>query len=157
MSITSWRTLTSTGALILLLTASARSPSAQAPEKKKTAAEPGCSAASLRGAYAFSLVGANLVRGVQYALVGQFTADGVGALTGKGTQSIDGSIARKPFKGKYEVAADCTGTATISFQEGGSSLDFFIADGGADIRLITTGQGTLESGSAVPVAARRSR
>ncbi len=112
-----------------------------------------CSAETLTGAYTFSITGVNVTHGVQYMLVGQFTTDGAGSLTGKGTQSIQGAVSRQTFTGVYQVDADCSGTATITFDQGvSSSMDFFIARHGKEVRLITTGQGTLESGSATRVA-----
>jgi hypothetical protein len=109
-----------------------------------------CSEETLSGGYAFSLSGTNFgLGGIQYLLVGQFTSDGNGHFVGKGTQSIQGHVARVTFTGDYAIEAGCSGTATLTFDGGVSAtLDLFLADGGHEVRFIDSNQTTLEAGSA---------
>lgn len=111
-----------------------------------------CSASALSGAYGFSITGTNYASDVSWALVGRFSADGVGVFDGSGTQSVKGKIGRVKFTGKYEVRADCSGSATLQFIGGPpAALDFVVVDNGQEVHLIVADQGTLETGVAKKV------
>jgi hypothetical protein len=117
-----------------------------------------CSKGTLSGTYAFTVGGKNFAIGVDYVIVGQFTADGRGRFVGKATDSVQGNIARVTFTGDYSVAPDCSGSATFVFDNGLSTgLDLFLADEGREVRIIDTDDGTLESGSATSLDSDRRR
>lgn len=108
-----------------------------------------CSEATIEGPYGFSITGTNYASDVSWALVGQFSGDGAGVFNGSGTQSVKGRISRVTFTGKYEVKADCSGQAMMSFVGGPSAaIDFVIVADGQEIHLIVADQGTLETGTA---------
>jgi hypothetical protein len=50
-------------------------------------------------------------------VVGQFTADGRGNLSGSWTLSSTGAISTGTFTGSYVIAANCTGTLTFSAED----------------------------------------
>lgn len=52
--------------------------------------------------------------------VGQFTADGLGNLTGSQTVNQSGTILAQTFTGTYSVKTNCTGNITITITGGGS-------------------------------------
>jgi len=116
-----------------------------------------CSDATIAGRYGFSISGKNLgLGGIDFILLGQFTTDGAGTLTGKGTQNVEGEINRLPFTGEYHVNNDCSGVVTITFSSGiAANLDFVIVNGGKEVLLIASDPGTLETGTAKRIAARR--
>jgi hypothetical protein len=99
-----------------------------------------CSKASLVGTYGISWGWPQaLYDGSENeaAVVGQFTADGKGNLTGTETVSYESSIQTVSVKGTYTVAANCTGTISIS-------PDFFNiylngSNGGFQMTLTTAG------------------
>jgi hypothetical protein len=119
-------------------------------------AEPAaCSGASLSGGFGFRLLGTNFRQEVprEYALVGQLAFDGAGALTGSGTQSSRGVIKAVQFIGKYQLAADCSGTASISFPGmPPANLYIVVVDGGRAVNFIIVDDGILESGTATKIA-----
>jgi hypothetical protein len=105
------------------------------------------------GSYGFRITGTNNAVG-QYALVGHFSADGVGHFSGQGTQSVNGTVDRPSFTGTYSVSPDCSGTATFTFPDGTvAPLDLVIEAGGRQIEIIVSGQngkntGEIETGTA---------
>lgn len=112
-------------------------------------AQEGCTNASLYGQYGFSVKGTNVALGVPYAIVGRFVPDGQGNFTGTGTQSVAGIIASFSFDGTYEINADCTGSAAFMFPGGGTSkLIFILVQGGNEIFIMDTDQGSVETGIA---------
>jgi hypothetical protein len=111
-------------------------------------AEDTCSDATLNGDFGFSLAGHNLVSSVQFAYVGRFSADGNGSFNGTGMASTSGNIQRLTFAGKYSVAADCTGSATLSFRPGLIiKLEYVLVDGGRDAYVLIADTGVVEYGS----------
>jgi hypothetical protein len=76
-----------------------------------------CSNASLKGVYGY-FHGRYQGGAVLRAIVGQFTADGVGGLSGgKWTMSFNGAITTGSFLGSYNVASDCTGFLNFSTED----------------------------------------
>lgn len=108
-----------------------------------------CSDSHILSGYGFSIAGTNIEQHLQYALTGTFEADGRGHFTGNGMQSISGDVSRAVFTGTYHVNADCSGSATFTFEKGATaSLYFALVNDGSEIFIIDSDQGTLETGSA---------
>jgi hypothetical protein len=76
-----------------------------------------CSNASLTGTYGIAWGWQQELYNApndQAYVVGQLTADGKGNLTGSETVSLDGSVSTVSVTGTYTVAANCTGTISLS-------------------------------------------
>lgn len=113
---------------------------------------PHCSNANLGGGYGY-MVNGTTSNAEQYSLVGRFVADGKGVVKGGGVQAVNGVISRPTFTGTYTVNANCTGTANLTFDFGGSApLEFIIVDDGKTVDIIVAGanggQGQNEVGTA---------
>jgi hypothetical protein len=81
-----------------------------------------CTNASITGVYGITSVGLN--GSLQPASsVDQITVDGAGNLTGSSTKSIDGTIVTYTFTGTYQIAKNCTGTATFTNQNAQTEHD----------------------------------
>jgi hypothetical protein len=114
-----------------------------------------CSNASLRGSFGYTSVGNLLETGGfppavvgPFAEVGRQTFNGRGATQGTATLSANGNILGVTFKGTYEVKANCTGSMTFLVDPLGPpdvTADFVIDDDGAELRVIITGAGVVES------------
>jgi len=95
-----------------------------------------CSNANLSGGYGYTVNGTS-ASAQPYSLVGRFVADGKGGVTGSGVEAFDGVISRPTFTGTYVVNANCTGTANLTFNSGGSApLEFIIVDDGKTVDII---------------------
>jgi hypothetical protein len=114
-----------------------------------TAASAACSNASVNGVYGITSVGLN--GSLQPAAsVDQITVDGAGNLTGSSTKSIDGSIVTFTFTGVYTIAANCTGRATFTNQDGSTEHDnIFLNNGNTGAFLIQTDSNHVQSSIAV--------
>jgi hypothetical protein len=111
---------------------------------------PGCSNASLTGAYGFTLSGNNISASVAYSVMGRFESSGAGTFTGDATESVNGLVVRNSFTGTYAVNSNCTGSAVLTFGGGeNSGLDFTIVADGNEVLLIDTDSGTNETGKAI--------
>ncbi len=113
-------------------------------------AQSGCSAATLQGAYGFSLSGffydPNGFQGV-YAAAGRAVADGSGGITGTQTINLDGTPSRGvSFAGTYNINADCTGTMNID--SGNSNFDLVVTSGGKEISLVDYDPNFMLTGTA---------
>jgi hypothetical protein len=109
----------------------------------------GCSESTLRGDYAFSIDGqilagpkAGLLRGVAMTHF-----DGDGGLSQVDFTTINGvpiGTDWRPGTGSYEINADCTGKAQISFTDGSPTLKLrlVVADRGDQVRTIVEGNAT---------------
>jgi hypothetical protein len=75
-----------------------------------------CSNATLKGTWGY-YHGRPLGIFNVYKLVGQFTADGRGNLSGSWTLSSTGAISTGTFTGSYAIGANCTGTLTFSTED----------------------------------------
>ena len=81
-----------------------------------------CSLGHSAGNWAFTDNGTVLGIGPRTA-VGVFTMDGAGNLTnGVATSSLNGSVAQETFSGTYTVNSDCTGTASVTIDSGGTEV-----------------------------------
>jgi hypothetical protein len=116
----------------------------------------GCSASTLRGDYGFSVEG-QVLAGPQPLLVGAVAMthfDGDGGLSQVDFATINGvptGTDWRPGTGTYEVNADCTGKAQISFTDGSPTLRLrlVVADRGDQIRTIVEGNATGSFGTRV--------
>ena len=109
----------------------------------------GCSESTLRGDYGFSIDGqilagpkAGLLRGVAMTHF-----DGDGGLSQVDFTTINGvpiGTDWRPGTGSYEINADCTGKAQISFTDGSPTLKLrlVVADRGDQVRTIVEGNAT---------------
>ena len=112
-----------------------------------------CSNASYRGDYGFTATGTT--PGGAIAIVGRFTADGHGNISGTQTRSTSGTfvgIFHDTYTETYTVNTDCTGSSTKTLTSGGNAInfDFVILQGGRKIRSIE-----LIEGVAVTLVADR--
>jgi len=107
-----------------------------------------CTLRSVRGDFAYLVQGTNLAIGLVSA-VGRVSADGAGSLLATDTLSVEGTILRRTITGTYTIEPDCTGSVTFSDNFGQTThLDYVLADGGDEIRLIQTDQDTIITGTA---------
>ena len=111
----------------------------------------GCSNASLEGSFGFTSTGTSLAVPPPFAgpfgEIGRQTFDGRGNTEATATLSANGNIVRVTVQGTYVVNPDCTGSMTLYVFELGSSFnaDFVIDDDGAELRVILTDPGSVET------------
>lgn len=107
-----------------------------------TAADKGCSNASLTGTFVRRDTGTILSPATiagPIAVVGTFTFDGNGSLTGAGVQSQNGNISHGTSTGTYTVNPDCSGTIINQGSGGHSShYSFWMDNNGNEIQYICT-------------------
>jgi hypothetical protein len=110
--------------------------------------DPGCTAATLQGSYAYSRTGIFIAEGPA-AANGVVIFDGQGNLAGADTSSVNGVITQRAFKGAYDVEADCTGTAKFELTDGELvTLALQIVSARGEVQFIQTDAGTVVTGSA---------
>jgi hypothetical protein len=106
------------------------------------AADKGCSNFTLQGTFSRHDTGTILAPAAiagPYALVGTFTFDGNGGVTGATTASQNGTIGHGTQTGTYTVNPDCTGTIVVHGSAGFSShYSFVIDDSGNEFQYICT-------------------
>jgi hypothetical protein len=142
MMVKRWLAVVTVGILTLCLTPPAH-------------AEDTCSDATLNGDFGFSIAGHNLASWAEFAYVGRFTADGSGSFSGAGVASTDGTIQRLAFTGKYSVASNCTGSATLSYRPGlVIKLEYVLVDGGKEGFVLVADAGVVEYGSIKRIGVR---
>jgi hypothetical protein len=110
----------------------------------------GCTNASLKGEFGFSITGTNAGVG-PFATVGRFVSDGKGNITGVATEAILPVIGpNQAFTATYTVTSECAGSAVLTFTDSGAAthLNFVLVDRGREILIIVTDRGAVESGSA---------
>jgi hypothetical protein len=114
----------------------------------------GCSNATLKGAYAFSVLTVAAPQGVPNVVVGLTTFDGRGGLTQMDYPGDSGlSAFRTGQTGTYIVNSDCTGFSTVNLG-GGAVVEtaFVISNGGRSTHGVVA-EFTLE-GTAAPIQSR---
>jgi len=105
-----------------------------------------CSNATLKGVWGFTFSGIG-GDGTPRAIVGQATADGAGNLSGTLTKSKDGTIVTGTFTGTYSVAKNCTGSLTVTDQDGEVRDANFVFDNSKKgFQTIQTDSGRVISG-----------
>ena len=95
------------------------------------AVDKGCSVVTLLGTFSRHDTGTILAPAAiagPFALVGTFTFDGSGNVTGATTSSQNGKIGMGTQNGTYTVNPDCTGTITVKGSGGFSSHYSFVVD-----------------------------
>jgi Tfp pilus assembly protein FimT len=106
----------------------------------------GCSASTLRGLYAFTASGFNIVGGVAQpkAIVELIRFNGDGTLTvPEATVSINGNVTQSlpNGSGTYTIRADCTGSLAFG-SSGGPTYDIFVGFRSSVLYMIQTGPGS---------------
>jgi hypothetical protein len=106
-----------------------------------TAANKGCSNASLTGTFAYTVTGSFVAAPAPvlgpYAEVGTQTFDGAGTTTTVGTSNTNGGVAPAASTGTYTVNNDCTGTFILPIAPGIAAHYFFvIANDGAAYQAV---------------------
>ena len=120
-------------------------PRAQAGEHSE------CSNASLQGSFGFTNTGTNIALppplAGPIAQIGRQTFDGRGNTDATATLSANGNIFRVTVQGTYVVNPDCTGSMALFVSPFGITVnaDFVIDDDGAELRVILTDPGVVES------------
>jgi hypothetical protein len=111
-------------------------PAAKADDK-------GCSTASLKGTFAYTMTGVG--KAGPFAEVGTQSFDGRGATTAIATLSQNGNIVQVTITGTYTVNPDCTGILTLLVAPFGVTVHnfFVIADGGSEFQAIETEPGVV--------------
>lgn len=114
-----------------------------------------CSAATLNGAYTYTLrggyIGDQFGDVFDFAAAGRFVADGNGGFSGAETTSQGESIARAtPYTGTYTVNDDCTGAMIFLNSQGKviANMDIVITNVAKEIEMIESDDGTNISGRA---------
>lgn len=104
-----------------------------------------CTNATIKGTYGILSTGLN--GSLQPASgVDQIVADGAGNLTGTATKSIDGTIVTFSFTGTYNIATNCTGTATFTNQDGTLEHDnIYLNNGNTGAFLVQTDNNHVQS------------
>jgi hypothetical protein len=113
-----------------------------------------CSNASLQGSFGYSSTGTLLDSYVPppfagpFAEIGRQTFDGKGHTDATASLSANGNINQNvAIGGTYAVNPDCTGSMTLNIPSLDATVhaDFVIDDCGAEIRVIGTDSGVVES------------
>lgn len=113
----------------------------------------GCSDATLDGSFGYSSTGTLLPSYVPppfagpFAEVGRQTFDGKGKTDATATLSSNGNIQAVTIEGTYKVNPDCTGSLALYVVQFATTIhaDFVIDDDGAELRVIGTDSGVVES------------
>ena len=117
----------------------ARTPLFQMP---RVMAQNGCSPATIAGNYGFGTEGTVSVLGgkMEIAQLGNMEFKEGGTLTGSYTVSVRGiPNVTGDFTGTYQVAADCTGSATIDAGGEKSLVNFVVGNKGNTLSTASTG------------------
>ena len=108
----------------------------------------GCTDQALEGRYGFNgdgyftssnVLPAPIGSFVPLADVGVFVSDGQGKITGSDTVSSGGEVIPRTFMGTYNVNSDCTGSAALQFNPGGTVDVAIVLDSrGDEVRALQT-------------------
>ncbi|MFY0567482.1 hypothetical protein ACN28E_27165 [Archangium lansingense] len=108
-----------------------------------------CTPRMLKGTYVYANDG-YIVTGserVPFAQAGGEHFPGDGTLTGSATVSTNGEITRITYTGTYTVEPDCSGTATLTDNLGGTAhFDIFVTKNGESTSFIQTDPGYVTAG-----------
>jgi hypothetical protein len=87
------------------------------------------------------------------AALSRFVFDGNGAMTGSGAASLDGTPVVRTFAGTYAIRPDCSGSATITSDLGGTiTVGLVLLDQGATGYFVGITPGMTLNGAATRVA-----
>ncbi|WP_164008580.1 hypothetical protein [Pyxidicoccus trucidator] len=110
----------------------------------ETSMNSACKPSMLKGNYIYANDG-YIVSGsdqVPFAQAGHDFFKGDGTLTGAATINTNGVVTRIVYTGTYTVAPDCSGTATLLDNLGGTAhFDFFVTKNGAALAYVQTDAG----------------
>jgi hypothetical protein len=105
-----------------------------------------CSNTNLNGVYGY-YHGRPGGSGSLRVLVGQFTADGQGNLTGSWTMSLSGTISTGTFTGTYSIAKNCTGTLALSNEDiGPANFNIVLDQDNRGFQMVQTDNGVTQPG-----------
>jgi hypothetical protein len=115
-------------------------------------AKAACSNATIKGGYGFLLTGTNATS--LAAVVGQFTADGNGGLTGSETVSNNGVISSSvPLTGSYSINSSCAGNARLSASGlSAAKYSLTVVSAGKQIEMVDADTGITQFGYALAQA-----
>ena len=98
----------------------------------------------LKGNYVYANSG-YIVSGptqLPFAQAGHDFFQGNGTLTGASTVNTNGEVTRIVYTGTYTVKPDCSGSATLNDNLGGTAhFDFFVTKGGEVLAYVQTDAG----------------
>lgn len=110
-----------------------------------------CSVASMSGGYSYAVNGSVFAPNLTtYAsVIGAFTADGKGNLSGADTISENGIVqANRPFTGTYLVNSNCTGSISANYSGSLASFAAVLSQSGNRVDFMQIGAGTVGTGVA---------
>jgi hypothetical protein len=121
------------------------------------AANPRCTLRTVRGDYAIGFSGNVLMPSVgPVATLGVISLDGTGGFTINDTASFAGALVDRVGAGTINVNQNCTGDATVTYTVGQpgrtATFNFVILDGGREIMLISTTEGSVVTGTAKAIS-----
>jgi hypothetical protein len=107
-----------------------------------------CTKNTYKGDYVFTVTGstpdAQSQPSVPFAVVGRFTADGQGHITGKQTRNVNGHVVRETYTETYTVHRDCTGSSHKVTSGGGDvHFDFVLINEGKTVVGVETDPGNV--------------
>jgi len=123
----------------------------------------GCSDASLKGDYAYEVIGTavTLPPAGPVGILGKITLDGNGAFSGSVNGSIAGVIQLTdvPVTGTYSVASDCTGTLTTNYPGVTVHFNLVLVEGakGRNAAELVSGETGPATGTLNPVSIHSGR
>jgi len=109
-----------------------------------------CSTLTVSGTYGFLVTGTN-ASALSAASLGQVTATpgSPGTLAGTLTASAGGVITTFAVKGNYQIAANCTGSATLFGHGTTTHYRLVAAANGAQVEIVNSDAGEIQSGYAL--------
>jgi hypothetical protein len=102
-----------------------------------------CKNDTYKGDYGFTATGTVAGLGA-FAVVGRFTADGQGNITGSQTRNFNGQIVHETYTETYTVNPDCTGSSQKTTSAGiHVKFDFVVLNHGKTIEGVETDPGNV--------------
>ncbi len=121
----------------------------RAYRQSASAAPAACGAASLSGAYGYTVAGFGPSSATSQT--GAVTFDGRGGYGLTETAVIGGAVLQASAQGTYKVNSDCSGTTTLMLQSGPTEKFLFaVVEDGSGILFLETDTGTTVYGSGQP-------
>jgi hypothetical protein len=87
-----------------------------------------CKTDAYKGDYGFTATGTVAGAGA-FAVVGRFTADGLGHITGTQTRNFNGQIVHETYTETYMLNQDCTGSSQKETSTGITAQFYFVLFG----------------------------
>jgi hypothetical protein len=115
-----------------------------------------CSTASLSGSYAYLLTGVAFLSGnaYYYSQDGSATGDGQGNMSATGMANVGGNTVSSTGQGHYLIASDCSGTASVTNQNGTANYYIAVAEDGQVVLFMKSDSGYTVGGSPTPSLSR---